>query len=117
MRRRDFIKFFGGAAAWPFSAHAQQTDRVRSIGILMNTDGADQRASYAAFIQFLKELGWADGGNLRVDSRWAGGRASDIRKYAEELAALAPDVIVVTGTHSADRLRECRGPGRCRLRQ
>jgi putative ABC transport system substrate-binding protein len=99
MKRREFIKIIGGAAmAGPLSAHAQQTDHVRRIGVLMNTDDADQRASYAAFMQFLKELGWADGGNLRVDSRWAGGHASDIRKYAEELAALAPDVIVVTGT-------------------
>ena len=99
MKRREFIFAVGGAAVtWPLSAQAQQTDRARRIGVLMNNDGADQRASYAAFMQFLKELGWADGGNLRVDSRWANGSASDIRKYAEELAALAPDVIVVTGT-------------------
>jgi putative tryptophan/tyrosine transport system substrate-binding protein len=99
MKRREFIFAVGGAAVtWPLSAQAQQTDRARRIGVLMNNDGADQRASYAAFMQFLKELGWADGGNLRVDSRWADGSASDIRKYAEELAALAPDVIVVTGT-------------------
>ena len=95
MQRREFFTFLGGVAAWPLSARA---DPVRSIGVLMNVDGADQRASYAAFMQFLKELGWIEGGNLRVDSRWAGGNASDIRKYAEELAALTPDAIVVTGT-------------------
>jgi putative tryptophan/tyrosine transport system substrate-binding protein len=99
MRRRDFITLLGGAAlAWPLVAFAQHADRMRSIGVLMNTDDADQRASFAAFVQFLKELGWTDGSNLRVDSRWAGGRASDIRKSAEELAALGPDVFVVSGT-------------------
>jgi putative ABC transport system substrate-binding protein len=98
MRRREFIAFLGGfTAAWPLAARAQQGDRVGHIGILMNADDPDLRSQHAAFLQFLKELGWIDGHNVQIDTRWSKGPA-DIRRYAIELAALAPDVIVVTGT-------------------
>jgi ABC-type uncharacterized transport system substrate-binding protein len=100
MRRREFITFLGGAAAmWPLAARAQQSDRVRRIGVLMASTADDQefQARLAAFTQALTQLGWSDGQNLRIDIRWA--TADDIRRHAAELAALAPDVLVAgTGT-------------------
>jgi putative tryptophan/tyrosine transport system substrate-binding protein len=100
MRRREFITLLGGAAAaWPRAARAQQADRVRRIGVLMYmpADDAEGQARLAAFTQALKQLGWTDGRNLRIDTRWA--NADDIRKHAAELAALAPDVLLAaTGT-------------------
>jgi putative tryptophan/tyrosine transport system substrate-binding protein len=107
MKRREFITLIGAAAAgWPLAARAQQADRVRRIGVLMNVDDADQRVSYAAFLQVLQELGWTDGHNVRIDTRWAGGSASEIRKQAAELVALAPDVIVASGTAGLGPLLE-----------
>jgi len=98
MRRREFIKVIAGSAvAWPFATRAQQPERVRRIAVLA-LDDADNRASYAAFLQALQQLGWIDGQNVRIDTRWAGGSASDFRKYATDIVALAPDVIVATGT-------------------
>jgi putative tryptophan/tyrosine transport system substrate-binding protein len=99
MRRREFIGLLGGAAAWPLAARAQQGERVRRIGMLMTQaqDDADGRARNEAFLQALQRLGWTDGGNLRLDYRWSAGDADNIRKYAAELAALAPDVIVTSG--------------------
>jgi len=98
MRRREFISLIGGAGvAWPLAVRAQQGERVGHIGILMNADDPDLRSQHAAFLQFLKELGWINGRNVQIDTRWSKGPA-DIRRYAIELAALAPDVIVVTGT-------------------
>ena len=100
MRRREFITLLGGAAAaWPLAARAQQAERVRRIGVLMYlaADDAEGQARLAAFTQALKQLGWSDGRNLRIDTRWA--TADDIRRHAAELAALAPDVLVAgTGT-------------------
>jgi putative ABC transport system substrate-binding protein len=100
VRRREFITLLGGAAAgWPLAARAQQPERVRRIGVLMYlpADDAEGQARLAAFAQALKQLGWSDGGNLRIDTRWA--TADDIRRHAAELAALAPDVLVAgTGT-------------------
>ena len=110
MRRREFVTLLGSAAAsslsWPLAVRTQQGEHVRRIGVLMNVDDADQRVSYAAFLQVLQELGWTDGHNVRIDTRWAGGYASEIRKEAAELAALAPDVIVATGTASLAPLLE-----------
>jgi hypothetical protein len=98
MRRRNFIKgVVGSAAVWPLAARAQQGERVRHIDILMNADDPDLRSQHSAFLQFLKQLGWIDGRNVQIDTRWSKGPA-DIRRYALELAALAPDIIVVTGT-------------------
>ena len=99
MRRREFIGLLGGAAAaWPVVVQAQQPERVRRIGVLMNTTAdADQQANIATFRQALQQLGWIHGRNVRIDVRWAGGEASEIRRHANELVALAPDVIVATG--------------------
>ena len=99
VRRREFISLLGGAAAWPLSARAQQPERVRRIGVLMYVaaDDAEGQARLAAFTQALTQLGWSDGHNLRIDTRYA--TADDIRRHAAELAALAPDVILAgTGT-------------------
>jgi putative tryptophan/tyrosine transport system substrate-binding protein len=101
VRRREFITLLGGAMAWPLAARAQQGERVRRIGVLMYlpADDPEGQARIAAFLQALQQLGWSDGRNLQIDTRWA--TASDIRKHASELVALAPDVLVAgTGTAS-----------------
>jgi len=96
MRRRDFIGVLGGAAAWPLAARAQQRERARRVGVLMGLlDHAEGEARLAAFAEALRQLGWSEGRNLRIDTRWA--MADDIRRHAAELAALAPDVILATG--------------------
>jgi putative tryptophan/tyrosine transport system substrate-binding protein len=82
VKRRDFIAVVGGAAVWSLSSRAQQAERVRRVGVLMAVDNSDQRANYAAFLHALQQLGWVDGHNVRIDTRWAGGQASEIRKYA-----------------------------------
>src|SRR3984893_18429199 len=95
MRRREFISLLGGAAvAWPLAAHAQQSERVRRIGVLMASaaDDSENQARMAAFLQSLAQSGWIDGGNVRIDTRWATTNADDLRRHASELAALAPDV-------------------------
>jgi ABC-type uncharacterized transport system substrate-binding protein len=99
MTRREFIALLGGAAAaWPLAAAAQQGDQMRRVGVLMNTvENPDQQASLAAFQQGLQQRGWTDGRNIRVDTRWAGGQAAELRRHAAELVALAPDVILATG--------------------
>jgi putative ABC transport system substrate-binding protein len=103
MRRREFITLLGSAAAaWPLAARAQQPERMRRIGVLNNP--ADSQARVAAFAQGLQELGWIDGRNVRIDYRWSSGDPDRIRRYAAELVALAPDVIVTTGAASAGPL-------------
>ena len=99
MRRRDFIAAIGSAAAWPVAAHAQKPERVRRIGVLMNLSAGDPEAQtrIAAFMQGLQELGWAVGRNLRVDYRW-GGDPDRYRIGAEELVALAPDLVLASTT-------------------
>jgi putative ABC transport system substrate-binding protein len=99
VKRRTFIAALGGAAVWPLAARAQQGDRMRRIGVLMNlaADDPDGRMRLTTFLQALQELGWLDGRNVRIVTRWAGGNANDIRKHAVELAALAPDVILAPG--------------------
>ena len=95
--RRDFINLLGGAAAaWPLAARAQDSDRIRRIGVLMHT-GADEpesQARLAAFTQGLQELGWSIGRNLRIDYRWSTGDLARLRRDAAELVALRPDVIL-----------------------
>jgi putative ABC transport system substrate-binding protein len=101
MRRREFITLLGGAAAaWPLSARAQQSERVRRIGVLMNlaADDREGRARLAAFQQELQQLRWIDGRNARIDIRWGAGDAERYRTYAAELVALAPDVILAATT-------------------
>jgi putative ABC transport system substrate-binding protein len=98
--RRRFISLIGGAATWPLAARAQQGERVRRIGVLMSVaaDDPEYQARMAAFLQGLQQLGWTDGGNVRIDYRWGGGDADRIRKYVAELVALAPDVILAPGS-------------------
>jgi putative ABC transport system substrate-binding protein len=100
MKRRDFIAGLGATAAWPLRSRAQQPERMRRVGVLMpfaagNVEG---HARVAAFLQEMQQLGWTDGRNMRVEIRWATGNDDDIRKYAAELIALAPDVILANGS-------------------
>ena len=100
MRRRDLIKgFVGSVAAWPTVTRAQQRDRLRRIGVLMAlaADDPTGQARFVAFVQALQELGWTDGRNVRIDTRWAAGDAERFRRYAAELVALTPDVILASG--------------------
>ena len=107
MRRREFITLLGGAAAaWPLAARAQQGERMRRIGVLMSlaADDPEGQARIAAFLQALQQLGWTDGRNVRIDTRWAAGDADRIRRYAAELVALAPDVILASGASTVGPL-------------
>jgi putative tryptophan/tyrosine transport system substrate-binding protein len=107
MRRRDFIALAGGSVvAWPLAPRAQQIDRVRRIGILMPAaaDDIEFQARFGAFLQGLGQWGWTVGHNVRIDTRWAGGNATEIRKHAAELAALAPDVILADGASAVGAL-------------
>ena len=99
MQRREFIRLISGAAAWPLAARAQQPDRMRRIGVLTPgaADEPENKARIAAFLLGLRELGWNDGTNVQIVYRWSGGNVADARKYASELAALAPDIILATG--------------------
>jgi putative ABC transport system substrate-binding protein len=107
IRGREFITLLGGAAvAWPRAAYAQQADRMRRVGVLLNraADDPEEQARVAAFLQQLQELGWTDGRNVRVDYRWAAADANRSRTYAAELVALAPDVILAAGSQSTAAL-------------
>ena len=100
IHRREFITLLGGAAAaWPLAARAQQGDRMRRIGVLMNQAAEDPegRARLAALVQGLQELGWIDGRNVQIDYRWGAGDADRFRRYAAELLGFAPDVILAGG--------------------
>src|SRR5262252_6730428 len=95
-RRKFLATLLGGAGVWPLAARAQQGERVRRIGVLLSTHEGDpaRRAQLTAFVQRLTELGWADGRNVHLEVRWTAGSVDAARKYAAELLALAPDVIV-----------------------
>src|SRR5262245_25926785 len=100
MKRREFITLLGiAAASWPLTSGAQQAIGTRRIGVLMSlaADDPQAQARLAAFVQSLKELGWTDGRNMSIDTRWSAGDAADTRKFAGELVALAPDVILASG--------------------
>ena len=110
--RRKFLAGFGGAAvAWPLAAQAQQQERMRRIGVLIQVAEGDPQArtEVAAFLQSLQELGWSEGRNLRVDTRWGGGDANRIRKSAAELVALAPEVVLALGGTVAGALQQASG--------
>jgi len=97
LHRREVITLLGGAASgWPLAARAQQGERVRRIGVLMSVaDGQEGQARLGAFLKALEQLGWTDGRNVRIDQRWGAGDAERARRYAAELVALGPDVILI----------------------
>src|SRR5688572_7445710 len=108
MRRREFITLLGGAAvAWPLAARAQQGERVRRIGVLLfqTPDEPETQKRFAAFAQGLQEAGWIEGRNLRMDQRWGMGDVDRTRRYATDLIALAPDVILCGGVVTTQALR------------
>lgn len=108
MKRREFVTLLGAAAAWPIVANAQQHEGMPRIGMLTGIAGEDvqTQARIAAFLQELQKLGWSEGRNFRMDIRAGAGNLATIRKYAAELVALAPDVIIVSGTASVTLLLE-----------
>jgi putative ABC transport system substrate-binding protein len=109
MRRRAFIKLVGGVAAtWPFAALAQQSERMRRIGVLMHTaaDDAEGQTRLAAFLQGLQETGWAVGRNVHIDTRWASANADRFRGQAVDLLALTPDVIFASTSQSVAALQK-----------
>jgi putative tryptophan/tyrosine transport system substrate-binding protein len=109
VRRREFITLLGGAAiAWPSAVRAQQGDRMRRVGVLMNlaSDDAEGQARLAAFLRGVHQLGWIEGRNVRIDVRWGAGDTDSGRRYAAELIALAPDVILSAGSPSAAALQQ-----------
>src|SRR5215469_1021284 len=108
MKRRTFITLLGGAAAaWPLAGRAQQAERMRRIGVLMNTasDDAEGQTRLTAFVQRLQEFGWTDSRNVRIDTRW-GTDAGSTRRYAGELVALAPDVILASASAAIGALQQ-----------
>jgi putative tryptophan/tyrosine transport system substrate-binding protein len=109
MKRREFITLLGGAAAmWPLAAHAQQGSRIRRIGVLSTStaDDSEFQARIGAFQQELQQLGWSIGRNARIDYRWSAGSPDALRRYAVELVALAPDVILATGSPAVGQLQQ-----------
>jgi putative ABC transport system substrate-binding protein len=107
LKRREFVALIGGVTAWSISARAQQPERLRRIGVLINfrADDPEGQARLTAFRQTLRELGWIDGDNVCMEARWAGDDAELYRRYAEELVALAPDVILAGSNPSVAALQ------------
>jgi putative ABC transport system substrate-binding protein len=108
MRRRQFIALLSGAAAWPIAASAQQRERMRRIGVLLpaTREDAEFQTWIGAFLQGLALAGWTIGSNVRVDTRHAGSNTADVRRYATELLALAPDVVLAHGASTVVALLE-----------
>src|SRR5262245_61842406 len=109
MKRRQFVTPLGGSVAtWPLAAHAEQPERMRRVGVLLNLAADDPEAltRIAAFAQGLADLGWSIGRNLRIDYRWGAGDAERIRREAAELLAAAPDVVLASGNPSAAALQQ-----------
>jgi len=106
MRRREFITLLGGVVAWPITAGAQQTDRMRRIGVLMGLAESDREGQtfVAAFREALQKLGWAEGGNIRIDYRWTGLDTELIQRFAKELVTLQPDLILTQSTPATTEL-------------
>src|SRR5262245_46001360 len=130
MRRREFITLIGGAAAWPLMVCAQQPDRMRRIGVLMSFAEDDPQAKFrlAAFTEGLQQLDWTVGRNVKIDVRWGAADAVRSRRYAAELVAFAPDVVLAGASEATAALREAtrtvpivfvgvNRPCRCRLRR
>src|SRR5262245_53507908 len=113
MRRRHFITLLGGAAvAWPLAARAQQPERMRRIGVLTSLAASDAegQARLTAFAQGLAQTGWTVGQNVRIEYRWGRSNAETMRKYATELIALAPDVILAGGSLAVGPLLQATPP-------
>jgi putative ABC transport system substrate-binding protein len=108
LRRREFIAALGGAAAWPLAARAQQGDRVRRIGVIMELDEDDPvwKVRHSAFTQALAGLGWTEGRNVRMDLRWGRGDTNRMRALARELVGLQPDIILATSTVATVALQQ-----------
>ncbi len=109
MQRRDFITLIGGAAAaWPLSAHAQQTDGVRKIAVLMpfGTEDPEGQARLQLFLQSLRKAGWVEGKNLHTEVRWAGDNAQRFHQHANELVSSTPDVILASSSASVAVLQQ-----------
>jgi putative tryptophan/tyrosine transport system substrate-binding protein len=107
VRRRQFIGLAGSAAiASPAAARAQQSERVRRIGVISGANDQFTQARFAAFFRELQRLGWTEGRNVQIDARWSAGNAAELRRYAAELVALAPDVIFTAGSSSMGPLLE-----------
>src|SRR6516225_9000268 len=96
IRRREFIVTLGGAATWPIAARAQQPERMRRVGVLMGyaENDSEAQAWVAAFREGLQTLGWMEGRNIRIDTRWAASDAEKMQRFATELVALQPDLIL-----------------------
>src|SRR6516164_9854046 len=108
MSRRAFITLLGGAAAWPLAARAQHPERMRRVGVLtpLPADDAEGHAWLTAFTQALQQSGWTVGQNVRIDYRWGAGNPATMRKYATELVALEPDVILAVTSAAVAPLLE-----------
>jgi putative ABC transport system substrate-binding protein len=108
VRRRDFIRLVGGAAAWPLAVRAQQVERLRHIGVLMffAEDDPPGKMDITAFLQRLEQLNWTVDHNVKIDIRWGAASAAQARKGAAELVALAPDVILASTSSATEALRE-----------
>ena len=114
MKRRQFITLLGGAAAWPGVVCAQQAERMRRIGVLaaLSADDAQGQARLVAFVQGLQQLGWTNGRNVLIDTRWATANTGEIRRHVAEMVALVPDVIALAGTGSrSGQPKSCHGRG------
>jgi putative ABC transport system substrate-binding protein len=110
IKRREFIAGLTGAAAWSLMAQAQQAERLRRVGVLMPDDenDSDIKLRYSAFTQTLADLGWTDGGNVRMDLRWGGGDTNRIRAFAQELVGLQPEIILTASVAATALQREMR---------
>src|SRR5262249_49286540 len=107
LRRRAFIRLLGSAAAWPIAARAQQVERMRRIAILMLTaDDAEGQARITALREGLEKLGWTEGRNLRIDTRWAAGDTDRMRSFVTELVQTNPDAILANGSPAVAALRQ-----------
>src|SRR5215212_5034459 len=111
MRRREFLTLISSAVAWPVVARAQRPERVRRVAVLMNTvaDDVEGQERIRAFLQRLHGLGWTEGQNVHVDTRWASGMLGGYRQSAPELVNLKPEVILANGTPAVAPLREATG--------
>src|SRR5215468_9978657 len=109
MKRREFITLLGGVAVvWPLVARAQQREKMRRIVVLMNLTADDPQSPVrlAAFLQGLRESGWTDGRNVRIEYLWSANDVERSRKYAAELVTLAPDVILASGSPAVAALQQ-----------